>query len=177
MEGGKKTSAPQEEPKLEDFDYDEGRYTEALIKYQVQKQLEDQKQQNSQESIDAKMQSKVANFAAKEAEFGASNPDYQDVVQKIPQLHPDTLDVIYSMDNGPEMAHYLGKHLDIADEIATAKPVVAAMKLGQIAAKLAATTKTVETTLAPEPVDTLSGASSGITKDASEMSMDEIMQL
>jgi hypothetical protein len=42
---------------------------------------------------------------------------------------------------------------------------------------LATSTKTVETTSAPEPVDTLAGAAGGVGKPLDDMSMDEVMHL
>ena len=171
-----KPALPNEAPKLEDFDYDDAKHTEAVIQYQVQKQLEAQANSQKQQAQQTAQQAKAADFAAKEAEFGAKTPDYAEAVGNIPQLHPDTLDAIYSLDNGPQMAHYLGKHLDVADEIANAPPHIAAVKLGQIAASLQVNAQKVTTTSAPEPVATLSGAG-GVTKDLNDLSMDEIMAL
>lgn len=171
-----KPALPAETPKLEDFDYDESRHTEAVVQYQIQKQLEAQAAQQKQQEQQNAQKAKAAAFAAKEAEFGAANPDYAESVANIPKLHPETLDAIYSLENGPQMAHYLGKHLDVADEIASASPVQAAVRIGQIAAALSVNNKQVSTTSAPEPVSTLSGAA-GVAKDLDEMSMDEIMAL
>lgn len=177
LEGNQTPVAPTEAPKLEDFDFDEAKFNAATIEYQVDQRFAAQATQGQQQAADDARQNAAANFATKEAEFGATTPDYSEVVKNIPQLHPDTLDVIYSMENGPQLAHYLGSHLDVADKIANASPVNAAVELGRIAATLATSTKTVETTSAPEPVDTLAGAAGGVGKPLDDMSMDEVMHL
>jgi hypothetical protein len=170
------SALPSEAPKLEDFDFDESRHNEAVIQYQVQKHLAEQAAQEKKQAADVAAQAKAAEFAAKESEYAAANPTYAQDVANLPRFSSDTLDAIYSLDNGPQMAQYLGKHLDVADEIASANPVLAAVKLGQIAAALSVNAKTVTTSKAPEPVDTLSG-SAGVAKDLDSMSMDEIMAL
>lgn len=176
MEGNNTPAISGEPPKLEDFDFDESKYNDAVIDYKVDSKLAAQAEQTKQQATDDTRRDAAATFANREAEFGKTVGDYAETVKKIPQLHPETLDIIYSMENGPQMAHYLGSHLDVADKIATASPVQAAVELGRIAATLAATTKTVETSNAPKPVDTLSG-SGGVGKDQDEMSMAEIMAL
>jgi vacuolar-type H+-ATPase subunit I/STV1 len=159
-----KSALPSEAPKLEDFDYDDAKHTEAVIQYQVRKQLEAQANTQKQQAQQTAQQAKAAEFAAKEAEFGAKNPDYAEAVGNIPRLHPDTLDAIYSLENGPQMAHYLGKHLDVAYEIASAPPHIAAVKLGQISATLQVKAHKVSTTSAPEPVENLGGAGGASAK-------------
>lgn len=156
---GKKPEIPAEAPKLEDFDYDETKHNEALVQYQVKKHLADQATQASQQTIDDERQVIYSDFAKKEAEFGDANPEYFEAVKNLPLFKQDTVEAIYSMENGAEMAYYLATHLDIADKIASATPFNAAMQLGRIAATLSASpTKTVTTTAAPEPVSTLKGA-------------------
>jgi hypothetical protein len=177
LEGNKKPEELGEPPKLEDFDFDEAKHNEAMIDYKVNQRFADQATQDSQKTAEDVRRSRADDFTAKEAEFSAKTEGYAEAVQKIPQLPPETLDTIYSMENGPQMAHYLGTHLDVADEIANAPPMVAAVRLGQIAAGFAAPTKTVEKTSAPKPVDTLAGAGGGVGKDLDDMSMDEIMHM
>lgn len=174
LEGANKPAPTSEEPTLEDSDFDETKHNAALIQYQVGQQLAAQAAQQRQTTVDEAKHTKATEFAAKEVEFEKSHPGYADVVANIPQLQPETLELVYNL--GPEMAHYLGSHLDVADEIANATPMQAAVTLGRIAATMDATANTVTTTTAPEPVQTLKGAG-GINKTTDEMSMDEIMGL
>jgi hypothetical protein len=163
-------------PKLEDFDYDESKYNEALIDYKVnQKAAQIQQQQEAAQSA-AKQQQAAEAFNAKVASFAEQAPDYQEAVGNIPPLPAETLDVVMQAENGPQLAYYLGKHLDIADEIASASPYVAAMKLGAISERLAAVKPNVTTSAAPDPIEPISSGGS-ISRDLSEMSMEEIYNL
>jgi hypothetical protein len=163
-------------PKLEDFDFDETRHNAAMIEYQVETQLSAKAAEGVQQSKEDAARQAADAFAVKEAEFANATPGYSDAVANLPRFPADTLDAIYSLDNGPQMAHYLGTHLDVADRIANASPVQAAMELGRIAASMAATAPIITPSGAPEPVETLSGAG-GVSKDMDDMSMDEIMAL
>lgn len=174
---GAKAALPSEAPKLEDFDYDDAAHTAAVVQYQVKKELEAQANQQRQQVQQQSQREKAQEFAGKESAYLAKAPDYAEAVANLPQFPPDTLDAIYSLDNSPETAHYLGKHLDVAYEIANAPPHIAAVKLGQIAAGLASATATkVKPSSAPEPINTITGAG-GVSKNLDDMSMDEIMAL
>ena len=170
------------EPKLEDFDYDEAAHTAALIDYKVNQKAE-QIQQAQQQQVQQQAQQATQNtFHEKVAAFEEKAPDYQQVVANIPQLPGETLDAVMQAKSptgesiGPQLAYHLGKHLDVADEIANSTPVVAAMKLGQISAQLTATTKTVNTSAAPDPIEPVG---SGGVSDTSveEMSMEQIYNM
>lgn len=155
-----------EAPKLEDFDFDEGKYSEALINYKVDQRFAEQASSDTQKAQDDIKRNEADGFAVKQATYSAENTDYEDSIKNLPVFPDDTLHAIMSMEDGPKMAHYLGKHLDVADEIANASPMNAAIKLGRIAAKMDATTKKVETTNAPDPIETLKPGSSSISKEA-----------
>jgi len=143
-----------------------------LIDYKVNLKADQIQQQQAKARVQQESQQRAEGFNLKVAEFTEKAPDYEEVVGNIPQLPNDTLNAIMQNDKGVELAYYLGKHLDVADEIATADPMVAAMKLGQISAQLTATTKTV-TSAAPEPIEPV-GSGGVSNKAAEEMSMEEI---
>lgn len=165
---------PADAPKEEDFDFDTDKYNQAVIQYEVKKALETQNQQATQAQI-VQARQKVANdFTSKEAEYLAKHPEYQEEIAHLPRFPQDTLNAIYGL--GPQVSHYLAKHLDVADEVASASPTMAAVKLGQISMGLTADNKIVKPTGAPEPVKTITGGAS-VIKSQEEMSMDEIMAL
>jgi len=165
-----------QEPKLEDFDYDDAAFTSALIDHRVnQKASEIQKQQQQAQS-QAQAQQTSDDFNTKVAEFEQKATDYQQVVANIPQLPSETLNAVMQSEKGPELAYYLGKHLDIADELANAPPMVAAMKLGQISAQLSATVTTNKTSAAPDPIEPIESGSS-LSKKTEDMSMEEIFSM
>lgn len=161
-------------PQLEDYEYDDGKHQEALIQYQVTKALDAQKQVASKQQVEQAQQKVVNEFTSKEAEYMSTHPDYAEGVSNLPMFNQDTLSAIYEL--GPQVSHYLSKHLDVATEVANASPTMAAIKLGQISMGITADSKAVKPSNAPEPVRTLTGGAS-ISKDMSDMSMDEIMAL
>ena len=165
---------PADAPQLEDFDYDDGKHQAAVIQHEVKKALDVQNKQTAQAQI-AQARQKVANdFSNKEAEYLTKHPEYQEEVANLPKFPQDTLNAIFEL--GPQVSHYLAKHLDVANDVASASPTMAAVKLGQISMGLTADNKTVKPTAAPEPVKTIAGAAS-VTKSQEDMSMDEIMAL
>lgn len=164
------------EPKLEDYDFDEAAHTAALIDFKVSQKADEIQQQQQQAQDNAKAQQVSSDFNLKVATFAEKAPDYEQVVANIPQLPDQTLNAIMQHEKGPEMAYYLGKHLDVADQVATSDPYVAAMTLGQISAQLTATTKTVTTSAAPEPIEPIN--SGGVSNPSMEdMSMEEIYNM
>ena len=171
-----KPPLPNDMPKEEDFDYDTDKYNQAMIQYEVRKQLEANQQATNQQAVELKSQEVTNGFFDKAAKYAADHPGYDEAVKKLPIFQQDTLQAIYSQEKGPQVAHYLAEHLDIADSIANATPINAAVIIGQISMGLTADNKPVKPTTAPEPVETLSGGAS-VTKSQEDMSMDEIMAL
>ena len=161
------------EPKLEDFDFDETQHTAALVKYHSQKAVSEAvsniKTEQKQETDDQR-QTEISNgFNVKVDEFRKEAPDYDNVIGGLPDLPGDVMDAIMTHDKGPQLAHYLGKHLDVAENITL-------MKLGEISAQLATKPITKAPSAAPEPIEPVKPGGS-LNKDQSEMSMDEIYSL
>jgi hypothetical protein len=171
---GKQDTTPSEAPTLEQFDYDEEKYTSALMDYKIAQTLKDQARINEQQLVESKREGIAKDFFAKEAEYIAQHPEYREAVSKLPLFKPETLDAIYEL--GPEMSSYLSQHLDVADAIASVSPVTAGVKLGQIAAKLSVKKPEVKPSNAPDPVTTLNGGAA-VNKSMEDMSMEEIMSL
>ena len=169
-----KPTLPTDAPQLEDFDYDDGKYQEALIQYQVQKALETQQTLTQQQQAEQARQKVADDYFDNAAKYVADHPEYDEDVKALPIFNQDTLNTIYKL--GPQVTHYLAKNLDVASEVASASLDMAAVKLGQISMGLTADTKTVKPTSAPEPPTTLKGGAS-ISKAQEDMSMDEIMAL
>lgn len=161
------------EPTLEDFDYDDAKFQSALIDYKVNKQAEVMQQNQAKQQQQHEMARIGETFNRREAEFASTATDYTEVIASLPPLSEAVKAALMLSEDGPKLAYYLGKHLDVADEIATATPMVAAMRLGQISQQLTAIPKTAQNSAAPEPVETLSSGGV-VNKDLSDMTMDEI---
>ena len=160
-------------PALEDFDYDEEKHSAALVEYGAEKGRQETAKQQAASQAQAVQQDIQQNFANREAEYSANMPDYHESLANLPRFHDDTLQTILQLDNGPQMAHYLGKNLEVANQIATLPPMQAAIKLGEIRINLANTKPVTKPSAAPAPVDTLTSGSNQ-NKDIGEMSMEEI---
>ena len=177
----KEREAPQvqtqnAEPKLEDFDYDDAAYNRAMIQYEVGKVRAELQDGQKQEEQKRAQQTRENNFNDKVSEFKKTATDYEQVVSNIPELPEQTLNAVMLSEKAPELAYYLGKHLDVADQIATMDPISAAMKLGQISAQLSAPIKTVKPSAAPEPIEPVN--SGGVSnKTLEDMSMEEIYNM
>lgn len=163
-------------PTLEDYDYDEAAFNAASISYQVREGMASESQRLQKEGIatqqEAANQQRADSFNAQVAEVTLQHPDYQERIKTLPEFKQETLDAIMSSDKGAEIALALSEQLDLADEIANASPMVAAMKLGELSARLN-TKPQIKTSAAPSPIEPLSSGGS-LKKDYSEMSMEEI---
>lgn len=121
-------------------------------------------QQRNKETADA--------FEARKAKFVEEHADYDDIVMNddieisMPMAH-----AILNMDEGPDVAYYLGKNPDEAARIAKLNPLKAVAELGRIAQRL--TTKPPVITK-PAPINPLkTGSATATRKSANEESMDE----
>ena len=163
-------------PTLEDFDYDDAAFNAASISHQIKQGVADESQRLQQQGVAAQQeavrQQKAQAFDAQIAEVTVSKPDYQEVIKNLPEFKQDTLDAIMSSDQGAELAYALGENLELADEIASASPMVAAMKLGELSARLKQKPE-IKTSAAPSPIEPVSSGGS-LSKDIGEMSMEEI---
>ena len=169
-----KEANPQKPPTLEDFDYDDQAYQEALIDYKVEnkaKSLEQKQQEALQEQSKAET---LKRFTENSAKFAADKEDFNDVLARVPILQPSVLNELMSLDNGPEIAYFLGNHSDIADEVIRMHPVAAGIKIGEISRKLAEP-KPIKTSSAPEPIEPISSGGAVESDISDEMSMDEWM--
>ena len=166
-----------EKPSLEKFDYDEDQYREALIEWQVEnklgKTLESRRKETEKESFNRQ----INEFADKVRK--ANIPDYDEVVYSLAEnvrLPYEVLSAIHQDEKGPEIMVYLGKNLDIAEDLSRLSPIQAGRKLGEISGKLSAK-QTKRTTKAPDPVETAGSGGSAATTDLDKLSMDEFMKL
>jgi hypothetical protein len=89
-------------------------------------------------------------------------PDFDEVVMqnKALSINKAMFDVIKESEQGPDLAHYLGKHPEEAAKIAVLSPLGAARALGRIEAGLTPPSKPKANTKsgAPEPITTNSGS-------------------
>jgi hypothetical protein len=175
-----KAAAPQQPevkaPTLEDFDYDEAAFQSASISHQVKTGVAAESQRLQQQSVTAQQvqaqQAAAEAFDVQVAACTAKNADYQEKVAQLPQFNADTLGAIMASEQGADLAYELAGRLDLADEIANASPMVAAMKLGELSAQLKAVPN-IKPSAAPAPIEPVSSGGA-LSKDVGEMSMAEL---
>lgn len=169
----KQEVAQDDEPKVEDFEFDIGKYNRAWYEW---RKGQDDKQQAEQKKAEAQRE-RQRKFQESASSFAESKPDFHEVITN-PSL-PMTeqmVEVIGEADNPAAVAYYLGKNPQEAEKIAAMSPAGIGRAIGRIEATLAAepprqiTSKTV--TQAPPPVTTLSG-SPAVTKSYEDMSPKE----
>lgn len=100
-------------------------------------------------------------------------PDYAEVAEspKVPISAAAAL-TITSMENGADVAYYLGQHLEEAQRIFALPPVRQAVELGKLEMKLTAP-KPVPVSKAADPIKPLTGAGASQTRSDDELSMEE----
>lgn len=160
-------------PKLEDFDYDEDAFLDAKVQHQVSKATAKIAADNDARAAAIRRDQAAATFAEKVAKSGIE--DYSETIQNLVEAVPlpaKLVDAIQIDEKGPELAYYLGKHLDVADRLANTDPLAAALELGKISAGLS-NKRTKQTTKAPDPVKP-AGSGGVSTKSQDKMTMEEI---
>ncbi len=178
MQAKQPASQPKPEPKLEDFDYDESAHQSALIDWKVDQKVDQkadsmQKQQQDLQTEQSKAEA-TKKFAGNCAVFAEDKADFNAVLNSVPTLQPSVLDELMAMDNGPELAYFLGNNQEIANNIVRMNPVAAGIKIGEIARKLAEPTQ-IKPSSAPDPIEPVS--SGGVVENdiGDEMSIDAWM--
>ena len=167
-------NVPQNEPKLEDFDYDESAWLNAMVDYRVDQKAAQIRLETVAERQQSEQQKALQDWDRRIKETGIQ--DYGPVVQELTtsmQIPPAIEKAIMSDEKGPQLAYYLGKHLDVADRIVSMEPVQAAMELGRISAKLSTAVKPKLKTKAVDPAKPVKSGSK-LTKTYEDMSMEEL---
>ena len=146
----------QSKPTLEEFDYDEDAYNQAIIDQRVReaaaKAVAENMRQIEQEKAKRSFEDKVNRFVDKvrKANIETYEEDVTNLIDNV-QLPMDVIEAIHEDDKGPEIMAYLGRNLDIADELTSLSPVQAGRKLSEISMKFTAKPKK-KITKAPDPI-------------------------
>jgi hypothetical protein len=147
--------APTSTPTLEQFGYDEAKYTAAITDYVRNLTRAEAKAVMEQERKAIEQQTRTQTFKQREAEFAASVEDYADKVYdpSLP-LSATVVELIAESDIGPKVAYHLAEHPDIARSLYGMTPTQAAREFGKLEARLTAPAvprKAVSTAPPPPP--------------------------
>ena len=135
--------------------------------------VEQERGQWQQQQETQRIQSLAQEYSAREADFAATHPDYEESVEafmSVAGVNPPLAELLMTSDLGPAVVHYLGTHLDEAARISQLPPHMAAREVTRLETRLAQKPKPV--TKAPDPVPTVGGGTAQ-TKDPDRMTTDE----
>ena len=148
--------------------------------WKEQRRAQDEEKKAVQEAQTAIAES----YNEKVEEFKASHEDWDEVVGQPIDLPAGVGPAILELDNGPEVAYYLGKNLAVAKKLNTMSPFLAVAEVGRIAARLEKSQETPEAptnnittrspdkapivSKAPTPIKPLTGHAVRATRDLSD---------
>lgn len=161
----------------EQYQRDMAAYTQELVKRSAKQALataEADRKRGEIEAANAETQRVHAETWKGRREAALEKyPDYVEVAEspKVPISAAAAL-TITSMENGADVAYYLGQHLEEAQRIFALPPVRQAVELGKLEAKLTAP-KPVPVSKAADPIKPLTGAGNPQARGDDELSMEE----
>lgn len=124
---------PDGKPTLEQFDYDQEKFLDALYDWKVDQKLQAADQRRAESEKAKTVAEKSAEWAEREQAFIATTPDYVEVAHKAPINYSETmLDFVKDSDVGPQIAYHLGSHLDEAKAIEQMSPTRQAAALARL---------------------------------------------
>lgn len=132
-----KPLAPDKPKTLADFSFDEGQYHAYLLGEASRAATEAAKKELQTEQAARAKQEQASSYVKRAREFAKDHADYKDVAESAP-ISDQVAEVILGLDSGPEVAYYLGKNPDLANEINRLPPSHQAYELGRISARLEA---------------------------------------
>lgn len=150
-------AAPTEgRPTLEQFNFDNDAYLEALADWKVEQRLKEREESTRQAESAKTQQEIVGAYNTAAAEFADAHPDFPEVVGSIQYPLSDALQAaIMAHPKGPEIAYHLGTNDDDAFALASIQPALAAAAVERLASRLTAAPEaphTPQTPINPKPV-------------------------
>ena len=157
-------------PTLEQHNFDQDAYLEALADWKVEQHLK-AREESTKQAASAKSQQEVTvAYNTKAAEFADEHPDFPEVVGSIKYPLDAALQAaIMAHPKGPEIAYHLGTNDDDAFALASIQPALAAAAVERLASRLTAAHEAPQApqppvtprpvSRAPAPAPTVSGRS------------------
>lgn len=164
-------------PSLEQYGYDEAKYTAAMQDYARKVAQDEVNRGLSEFETKQATRQRQTSFQQKERDFAAEVPDYAEKVydQSLP-ITTSMAEIIADSDLGPQIAYHLANHRDDAYRIANMTPTQAAREIGRIEASLSAPVPSKppkEVTKAPPPPPKVKATEGKTQKSPDDMSVDE----
>lgn len=161
-------------PTLEQANFDQTEYANARAKWEADNAVEQYKHQQQQESARHQLQEISDGYNTRITDFAAVHPDFAEKVAAIPYVPGDAVQLaIMTHERGPEIAYAIANDDDLAFQLASIQPHLAAAAVERIAARLTATPQAPPSSIqsviarpvskAPAPVQTVSGRTASET--------------
>lgn len=170
-----KKPEPSAAPTIEQHNFDVAAHSRATAEWAASQAVDAFKFQQTQEAATRRLQEVTETYNGKVAQFATQHPDFVEKVTAIPYQPSEAVQLaIMAHDNGPEIAYALANDDDLAFQLASIQPHLAAAAVDRIASRLAAAPQALQTTpaqpqapqaaarpvsKAPPPVATVSGKS------------------
>jgi hypothetical protein len=128
------------EPKRDAFQ-DDPSYYRALAKWEVRQEMKAEKEREQRELAAAEEKSRNDAYNKRVSEAKAKHDDWLEVVNQ-PIIVPNAVvEAIKEMDNGPEVAYFLGNHPEVCEELMEMSQSRASGMIWRISEKLEGETK------------------------------------
>ena len=163
-------------PKLEDFDYDQGKFQEAVNKYAtdqnqrtVHQAMGEQERLQTEAARQQANQAVVEAFQARSSAFAEEHPDFMEKISNPSFTQSEAMkQAIVLSESGPQLAYHLAANPAKAAEINALPAGLAMMQLGILSQQLTPS-KSVITSKTPAPADPVV-PSGQVSKDPEKMS-------
>jgi len=175
-------------PTLEQFDYDQEKWVEAVADWRLESRLREQRAAEESKREELTQAEKTKAWMKKADEFAESHEDFREVAlnNSLP-VSKEMYEIMLDSERGHELLYYLGKHPEEAAKIYQMKPHAAGVALGKIEAGLEAYSSDDvqftdagepheqperKVTKAPPPIKTLN-PSAPVKRNLADMSMED----
>ena len=156
-------SKAKAKPDINTFQGTVAEYEEALAEWIVETKLAEAENKRKQQAEEERTKSAFDSYNRKVAAARAEHDDWDEVVGNPDVKIPQVVQVaVIEMDNGPDVAYYLGQNPEICDELMEMSPVRAVATIGAIADSLAddepSSPPPKRKSNAPEPITPVGGS-------------------
>lgn len=166
-------------PKLDDFKNDPDpwdSYYKALARYEAKSLLDEDKKSTAQQNEQQQTQKIFDSYNKKVTEARAKYEDFDEIVGQSDIPIPQAVQLaIVEMENGPDVAYYLGQNPEEAAKLVSMTPLAAVRAIGRIETSLASndSSETKPVSRAAAPIRPVGASSTRSTRSLEEMSQKE----
>lgn len=172
-------AAAGKEPKIGEFkSVDE--YLEAKTEWLVNQKLTLRQQHEEMQAVQEERKEIFNAYNQKVAELEAEHDDFAEVVGRSDIQIPESVRLaVLEMENGPQVAYYLGQHPEECDKLCEMTPFRAVVEIGKIADKLEvpASTAPKNKTMPPPPIRPVGGNASPSSIPLDKLSPEEYIRV